>query len=65
MKFNRNYESPTGNALGHVQFPVCDVIGEPGVAGKTLGEERVMAVVGGTIFHQSAGTGKKNLLPVM
>lgn len=49
------------DSLGHVQSPVCDVISEPGVAGKTLGEERVMADIGGTVLHQSARTEENNL----
>lgn len=50
------------DALGHVQSPVCDIISEPGVAGKTLGEERVVALVGGTVFHQAVRAGRKNVL---
>ncbi len=54
-----NYTSSSAVLLGHVKGPVCDIISEPGVAGKTLGEERIMAVVGGAILHQPAETGEK------
>lgn len=57
-----DYVSSSEDALGHVQGPVCDVISEPRVTGKTLGEERVVAVIGGAVFDQSAKTGGKNLL---
>lgn len=46
----------SADSLGHVQGPVGDIIGEPGVAGKTLGEERIVAAVGGAVLHQPAGT---------
>lgn len=41
----------SADSLGRVQGPVGDVIGEPGVAGTTAGEERVMAAVGGAVLH--------------
>lgn len=41
----------SADSLGRVQGPVCDVVGEPGVAGTTAGEERVMAAVGGAVLH--------------
>lgn len=56
-----NDGSSSADSLGHVQGPVCDIVSEPGVAGKTLGEERVVVVVGGTVLHQSARTGGKQL----
>ena len=46
------------DSLGHVQGPVRGVISEPGVAGKTLGEKRVVTTKGGTVFHQSARKSK-------
>lgn len=63
IEYNTNCVSSLADSLGHVQSPVCDIISEPGVAGKTLGQERVVAPVGGTVFHQSAR--KNNLLSIM
>lgn len=39
------------DSLGRVQSPVCDIVREPGVAGTTAGEERVVAAVGGAVLH--------------
>lgn len=44
----------SADSLGHVQGPVRDVVGDPGVAGETLGEERVVAFIGGAVLHQPA-----------
>lgn len=41
----------SADSLGHVQGPVRDIIGEPGVAGQTFGEEGIVAAVGGAILH--------------
>lgn len=38
-------------SLGHVEGPVCDVIGQPGVAGEAAGQEGVVAAVGGAVLH--------------
>lgn len=52
----------SGDSLGHVQGPVGDIISEPRVAGKTLGEERIMAAVGSTVLHYPATKGTNRLL---
>lgn len=54
-----NHPQPT-DSLGHAQGPVRDVVGEPGVAGKTLGEEGVVAAVGGAVLHQPVKRGERN-----
>lgn len=59
-EYNINDASSSTDSLGHVQGPVCDIVSLPGVAGKTLGEERVVVVIGGTVLHQSARTGENN-----
>lgn len=42
------------DSLRHVQGPVCCIVSEPWVAGKTLGEKRVVTAIGGAVLHQSA-----------
>lgn len=45
------------DSLGRVQGPVGDVIGQPGVARETAGEEGVVAAVGGAVLHDPGGHG--------
>ena len=54
MKRNMNYISSSADSREHVQGPQRVIVSEPGVAGKNLGKERVVAVVGGAVFHYSA-----------
>lgn len=53
---NTNYVCASGDSLGCIQGPVCDIISEPWVARKTLGEKRIMAAVGGAVLHYTANT---------
>lgn len=46
-----NPSGQSAGSLGHVEGPVCDVIGQPGVAGETAGQEGVVAAVGGAVLH--------------
>lgn len=46
-----NPSGQSAGSLGHVEGPVCDVIGQPGVAGETGGQEGVVAAVGGAVLH--------------
>lgn len=50
-----NHAGKSADSLGCVQGPVCDVISEPGVAGETAGQERVVAAVGGAVLHYPGG----------
>lgn len=61
-RFNISYALASADPLGHVQGPVGDIISEPRVAGKTLGEERIVAAVGGTVLHYPATKGTNGLL---
>lgn len=61
-RFNISHVLASADSLGHVQGPVGDIISEPRVAGKTLGEERIMAAVGGTVLHYPATKGTNRLL---
>lgn len=52
--FNLDKPPESAHSLGHVQGPVRHVVSEPRVAGKTLAEERVVAFIGGAVFHHPA-----------